>query len=115
MRNMSFAMTTTQMRRHAKTVTRRFGWWFLRPGDLVQPVEKAMGLKKGEKIKKICCPIRVVSTQREPLNAVTKHECFLEGFPEMFALEFADMIMRHYGCSFNAIVNRIQFEFTEAL
>jgi len=49
-RNMSFAMTTKQVRNQTKTVTRRFGWWFLKAGDIVQPVEKAMGLKKGEKI-----------------------------------------------------------------
>ena len=48
MRNMSFAMTTEAVRNQTKTVTRRFGWWFLKPGDMVQPVEKAMGLRKGE-------------------------------------------------------------------
>lgn len=45
-RNMSFAMTTDQIREQSKTVTRRFGWWFLKSGDVVCGVEKAMGLKK---------------------------------------------------------------------
>ena len=45
-RNMSFAMTTEQIRARTKTVTRRFGWWFLKAGDQVWAVEKAMGLKK---------------------------------------------------------------------
>lgn len=49
MRRMSFSMTTAQMYARNKDVTRRFGWWFLKPGDRVMTVEKAMGLKKGEK------------------------------------------------------------------
>ncbi len=54
MRNMSFAMTTEQVRNQTKSVTRRFGWWFLKPGDEVQPVVKGMGLKKGDQIEKVC-------------------------------------------------------------
>ena len=48
-RNMSFAMTTEQVRNQTKTVTRRQGWRFLNAGDILQPVVKGMGLKKGEK------------------------------------------------------------------
>lgn len=35
MRNMSFALTTKQIINRTKTITRRFGWWFLRPGDKI--------------------------------------------------------------------------------
>ena len=52
MRNMSFTMTTRQIKNRSTTMTRRFGWWFLKPGDRIQAVEKGMGLKKGEKVKK---------------------------------------------------------------
>jgi hypothetical protein len=45
--NMSFSLTTQQARDKTKDVTRRLGWWFLEPGDIVQQVEKARGLKKG--------------------------------------------------------------------
>jgi hypothetical protein len=34
-------------------------------------VEKAMGLKKGEKIVPLC-DIRIISVRREPLNAMTE-------------------------------------------
>ena len=44
-RNMSFALTTEQVRRREKTVTRRRGWWFLKPGDIVTAVKKARGLR----------------------------------------------------------------------
>lgn len=53
-RNMSFSITTDQVRNREKNVTRRNGWWFLKSGDIVNAVEKTMGLKKGEKIKRIC-------------------------------------------------------------
>ena len=61
-RNMSFAMTTDQFRNRTKDVTRRFGWWFLKPGDLVMGVEKAMGLQKGQQIVRLGL-IEIVSTR----------------------------------------------------
>ena len=61
-----FFLTTDQVRNRTKTVTRRNGWWFLKPGEIVNAVEKAMGLKRGEKIKRIC-QIRIVSTRAESL------------------------------------------------
>lgn len=62
---MSFALTSTQINDRTKTVTRRLGWSRLRPGTLLQPVVKAQGLKKGEKVQKVGGPIRVVSVRRE--------------------------------------------------
>ena len=38
MRRMSFALTTDQILSQTKTVTRRFGWEKLKPGDVLQPV-----------------------------------------------------------------------------
>ena len=111
MRNMSFAMTTEQIRRQSKTITRRFGWWFLKPGDMVQPVEKAMGLKKGEAIKKIGCPIRVVSTRSESLWSITLEDCVREGFPELTPDGFVRMLTEHYHCLPQRVVNRIEFEY----
>lgn len=80
MRNMSFSKTTDQARDRSKTVTRRWGWGFLKPGDRVQQVVKAMGLKKGEKIEKIHV-IEIISNRPDPLNDLTQAECVLEGFP----------------------------------
>lgn len=113
MRNMSFALTTEQIRQQTKTVTRRFGWWFLKPGDLVQPVEKAMGLKKGEAIKKVGCPMRIVSVRKEPLEAITDDDCVREGFPMLTADGFVAMLQGHYQCAGDKLVNRIEFEYTE--
>jgi hypothetical protein len=64
---MSFALTTEQVRNRTKTVTRRVGWRFAKVGDVVQPVVKAQGLKKGEHPQPIGGPIRFVAVDRERL------------------------------------------------
>lgn len=38
MRRMSFMLTRKQVLDQTKDVTRRNGWAFLKPGDLIQPV-----------------------------------------------------------------------------
>lgn len=109
-RNMSFAMTTEQFKNKTKTVTRRFGWWFLKAGDVVMGVEKAMGLKKGEKINRLGL-VRIVSTRKEPLCFITVADCIKEGFPNLEPVEFVDMLCKHYGCKYCEPVNRIEFEY----
>lgn len=103
-------MTTGQIKAQTKTVTRRFGWWFLKPGDEVRGVEKAMGLKKGEKIKPLAM-VRIVSTRAESLNAITQTDVIREGFPDWTPEQFVQMLVDHYGVSPTATVNRIEFEY----
>jgi hypothetical protein len=115
MKNMSFSMTTEQVRRREKTVTRRLGWSDLKPGTILQAVEKAQGLPKGEHVKPICL-IRVVSVGREPLFEVLGHgddEPNREGFPERTPAGFVRMFMDANGCSAFEIVNRIEFEYVD--
>lgn len=113
MRNMSFALTTAQVRNRTKTVTRRLGWAFLKPGALLQPVVKCQGLKKSEQVEKIGGPIRVVSVRREPLERINSIDCVSEGFisyrPEMFIAMFC----RHNRCTPTDIVTRIEFSYVE--
>lgn len=115
---MSFALTTEQVRRQTKTVTRRLGWATVTPGTLIQPVVKGMGLKKGEKVEKIGSPIRVVKVSRERLEAIDNEEYGTaesqrEGFPEMTGYEFVTMFCEHNGCAPDAVVTRIEFEYVE--
>jgi hypothetical protein len=112
MRNMSFFMTTRQIIRREKTVTRRFGWWFLKPGDCIQAVEKCRGLKPGEKINKLAV-LRVKSIIHERLYFITEEDCAREGFPEMHPAEFVAMLCNHYKCEPHRMVNRIEFEYVE--
>jgi len=109
-RNMSFMLTKEQIKNRTKTVTRRLGWWFLKPGDILNACEKCQGLKKGEKVIRICQLI-VVSTRKEPLVKITHAECFREGFPGMKPSEFIQMFRREMKCNLRAEPNRIEFRY----
>lgn len=120
MRHISFALTTDQIRKRSKTVTRRLGWQTLTPGTLLQPVVKSQGLKRGEHVEKIGGPIRVVSVRRERLFAMFQNreygrsECVSEGFPQMQANEFAEMFCAHNRCDLHTELTRIEFEYVDA-
>lgn len=98
MRNMSFMLTTDQIRNRTKTVTRRVGWAFLKPGDHIRAVEKCQGLKKGEKMRPLAV-LRVESVRREVLAQMTDGlspsygvvECQKEGFPNLTPAQFVAM------------------------
>lgn len=109
-RNMSFALTTNQIIAREKDVTRRFGWWFLKPGDRLNAVKKVMGLRPGERVERIC-EIEVVSVRREPLNAITEDDVRREGFPQWTTEQFISMLVEHYGIAPDKICNRVEFRY----
>jgi len=111
-RNISFALTTDQIRNRAKTVTRRRGWRFVEVGDVLNACVKCMGLQPGEKIERLC-QIRVTSVRREPLREITREDCVAEGFPGMSPVEFVDMFCGHMGGRLSQEVTRIEFEYLE--
>lgn len=111
-RNISFALTTQQFKDRTKTVTRRLGWDFLKSGDVLCGVEKAMGLKKGEKIKCLGL-IRVVSAWPEPLEAITPTEVRKEGFPDWTPEQFVEFYCTHNKVTPDIIVNRIEYEYLD--
>lgn len=122
-RNISFALTTDQVLAGTKTVTRRLGWLNLKPGDLLRPVRKGMGLRPGEKIEQLRPPIRVVSVKRERLKQMVDdidygiEECKREGFGDdprlCWPTQFVDFFCRtHKGCMPESEVTRIEFEYT---
>lgn len=122
MRNISFALTTTQIMEGTKTVTRRLGWLHLKPGDQLRPVRKCMGLRPGEKLDVLRDPITVVDVRREPLRAMLDDldygfaDCVLEGFgmhpdyryPSAFVAMFC---ATHRGCTPETVVTRIAFTY----
>ena len=115
-RNISFSMTTPQFLDGSKDVTRRMGWNSLKAGDVLQAVEKAMGLKKGEKIKPLGM-IRVKHVRKEKLRRMIDEpsygasECQREGFPRMRSPDFVEFFCKgHKGCIPGSIVTRIEFE-----
>ena len=108
MRNMSFFYTKKQFINRTKTVTRRLGWEFIKPGDLFMGVEKAQGLGKGGKIIKLGVA-QCVSTRWEPLDIITIEDVAREGFPDKTRQQFIDMFCKHMTCVSYRMVNRIEF------
>ena len=109
-RNISFALTTDQIRDQTKTVTRRKGWKFLKAGDILNACVKCMGLKPGEKIERLG-QIRVTDVRQERLRDMEESDCDREGFTEMDSFEFAEMFCQHMGGDHDQIVTRIEFEY----
>lgn len=111
MRAMSFMLTTQQVIDETKDVTRRAGWERLCVGDRLKAVEKCMGLKKGEKHRKLKI-IEVVSIRREKLCAITREDVIREGFPSMSEQEFIAMFCKsHSGCTPHTTITRIEFKY----
>ena len=108
-RNISFSMTTKQFLDNSKTVTRRLGWWDLKAGDVLCAVEKGMGLKKGEKVKRLGL-IMIVSVRRERLDSITAVDVSHEDYPDMRPSSFVEMFCQSHECKPDAWVNRIEFK-----
>jgi hypothetical protein len=109
-RNISFFHTKRQIISQTKTVTRRPGWLFLKPGDILNACEKCQGLGKGGRMKRLG-QIEVISVRREPLNAITAEDCVAEGFPLMTPLEFVEFFCRAMRCKLDTIITRIEFKY----
>tara|TARA_B100001123_G_C14794523_1_gene821828 strand:- start:289 stop:612 length:324 start_codon:yes stop_codon:yes gene_type:complete len=102
-------MTKNQLLSGSKTVTRRLGWKFLKPGDRVMACKQCQGLGKGGKIKRYGL-IEIEQVWSERLGDITPTEILREGFPNMSVDEFVDyFIAGHKGCKRDTIITRIQF------
>jgi hypothetical protein len=86
-RLMSVSFTEQAVRDRTKTVTRRKGWRFLRPGERITLCRKVMGRKFGEPLVRIV-DVEVVDVRRERLADITDDDVAREGFPDMSREEF---------------------------
>lgn len=112
MRLMSFMLTTAQILDRSKTVTRRLGWEELAPGTRLKAVEKAMGLKNGERVN-VLAEIEVVSVTQERLSLISAEDCAREGFPDLTPAQFVAMFCEHMRCKPTRRVNRIEFRYVD--
>ena len=115
MRMMSFRLTTAQIRDRSKTVTRRLGWKFAKPGDRIRAVVKARGLKKGERPEELAL-LEIIDVRRERLVAISFpvegwEEVAREGFPDKSPIGFIDMFCREMKCGPLDKVTRIEFKY----
>lgn len=109
MRCMSFAATTEQIRNKTKTVTRRMGWKFLKPGDLIEAVAKYRGVRKNDRKK--LATIKVHQVYRERLSHVSFLDVDREGFRGWSPEEFIDLFCKMNKCNRGAWVTVIWFDY----
>jgi len=115
-RLISCSHTIDQIKDRSKTVTRRKGWRFLKPGDRLVVVEKAMGLKKGEHPVRLA-EVEVVSIRRGRLDDIHYdiNDPAREGFPEMSTTDFIEFFCRTFGGTFAQEVTRIEWRYVDDL
>lgn len=111
-RLMSVALTEDAVRERRKTVTRRLGWTFLKPGDRLTLCRKVMGRKPGEPLVRIA-EVEVVSVRREPLRAIltTPGDTEREGFPDKSSTWFLGFFCAHKDADFDTEVTRIEWRY----
>lgn len=120
---MPFSLTTAQIDARTKTVTRRLGWLRLKEGDAVCAVDRCMGLRKGQTVRRLAV-LRIDTIVREPLRRMLdepdygQQECLREGFGPGTSCpgpsEFVDFFCRsHMGCTPETTITRIAFSFQQ--
>lgn len=127
-RLMSVAFTEQAVVERRKTVTRRKRWLFLRVGDRLTLVRKAMGRKPGEPLVRLA-EVEVVSVERQPLRSVGNCVCHpwpdnqgtysatemeREGFPGMDPDEFVRrFFVDAQGMDPSDVVTRIEWRYLD--
>lgn len=107
-RLMSFAKTVDVFDR--KDVTRRDGWLFLRPGEVVQCVDRSPRLGNGYRVLGLR---RVVSVRRERLGAITPAEVEREGFLQLSPSGFVELYCAPKPPDPDRMVTRIELALVE--
>ena len=122
-RLMSVAMTTQAVIERRKTVTRRKGWTFLKPGDRLTLCHKVQGRKPGEALDRLA-EVEVVDVRREQLRDVIPRsdggwpyaaaEMDREGFPGIHPRDFVDRyFLDAQGMSLDDFVTRIEWRYLD--
>lgn len=126
-RLMSVSLTENAVRDQRKTVTRRLGWRFAKPGDQITLCRKVMGRKPGEPLIRIAI-VEIIDTRREPLSAITPADVAREGFPTIYETtddlfdgtpwtpqRFVSYFCAHMHCTPDTEVTRIEWRYLVGL
>jgi hypothetical protein len=109
---MSVALTEAAVVDRSKTVTRRLGWRFAKPGDRITLCRKVMG-RKGEPLVRLA-EVELVSVRRERLLEMDPTDVRKEGFPDWTATQFIDYFCEHMGCNWQTFVTRLEWRYLDA-
>lgn len=107
---MSVALTEPAVVARRKTVTRRIGWRFAKPGDRLTLRRKVMGRRRGEPLVRLA-EVELVSVRREPLDHVTPDDVAREGFDGWSPLRFVQFFTDHMGGDPRQEVTRIEWRY----
>lgn len=109
-RLMSVSYTADQVIDRQKTVTRRLGWLFLKPGDRLTLCRKVMGRKAGEPLVRLA-EVEVISVSREPLIDITAADVAREGFAGWTSFRFVEFFREHMHVQAYTEVTRIEWRY----
>ncbi len=114
-RLMSVAFTEQAVVERRKTVTRRKGWTFLKPGDTLTLCRKVQGRRRSdgtvEPIVRLA-EVEVLDVRRERLSPVDADgELAAEGCPDMSATEFIGRYFEPQGIHALDLVTRIEWRY----
>ena len=120
-RLMSVAFTEDAVRARTKTVTRRKGWMFLKPGDRLTLVRKSMGrTRKDADGRRYTEPlvriadVEIVSVRREPLFHITADEVAREGYAGMTPHDFmVRFFVERQRIGFADLITRIEWKYLD--
>ena len=90
-------------------MTRRHGWWKLKPGDILIACEKHLGMEGKECIQ--ICRIRIISTRTEQLCDVSDADIIREGYDDLTKDQFISMCSTRWHIEPSANINRIEFAY----
>jgi hypothetical protein len=108
---MSVALTEDAVVARRKTVTRRKGWLFAKPGDRLTLCRKVMGRKAGEPLVRLA-EVEIVRVEREPLIEITTADVRREGFTEPWTADmFIQFFCQHVGGPISQLVTRIEWRY----
>lgn len=115
-RLMSVSLTEQAVVDRRKTVTRRLGWKFLKPGDTLTLCRKVMGRKPGEPLVRLA-EVEVVDVKREPLSHIgyRPNDPAAEGFPDWEPSYFVEMFCAWMNVLPNTEVTRIEWRYLEPI
>jgi hypothetical protein len=114
-RLMSVALTEQAVVERRKTVTRRLGWTFLKPGDRLTLCRKVMGRKPGEPLVRLA-EVEVVDVRRERLWEMCTADVAREAVPgieTISAVRWAEWFAAKMGCGVGTEVTRIEWRYLD--